>query len=96
MSKEKILGYKIRHSITELYLSSVSKNKWTKIGKTWPRRCDAIRAINMGLKTRYVPRYGSDSVDDIVDDIANWDLIELKESGKYSVLYLIDKIKIGG
>lgn len=91
MPEKKILGYKIRHSVTELYLSSVSKNKWTKIGKTWPRKCDAIRAINMGLKIR-----SGRSIDDIIEDIARWDLIELKESGKYSVLYLIDKIKIGG
>jgi len=94
MSKEKILGYKIRHSITKLYLSSVSKNKWTKIGKTWPRKCDAIRAINIGLKNRGSTRYAS--YEGIVDDIANWNLIELKEANEYSVLYLIDKIKVGG
>ena len=42
--------YKIRDPRTNLYLSSVSLNKWTKVGKTWPRRGDAIRAINAGLK----------------------------------------------
>lgn len=97
MSNAKILGYKIRHSKTKLYLSSVSKNKWTKIGKTWPRKSDVVRAINSGLKksnSHY--RRNSAAFEEIVDDIANWDIVELKETGKYSALYLIDKIRIGG
>ena len=93
---EKILGYKIRHSKTKLYLSSVSKKKWTKVGKTWPRRGDAIRAINQGMN--YFSRYRSfkeKDREDIIDDLANWEVVELTESSTYPVLFLIDKIKVG-
>ena len=96
MKKQKILGYKIRHLNTKLFLSSVSKNKWTKVGKTWPRKVDAIRAINQGLN--YYNRYKSfkkEEYENIIDDIANWEVVELSEVSSYPALFLIDKIKIG-
>ena len=97
MKEKKVLGYKVRHVKTKLYLSSISKNKWTKIGKTWPRRGDAIRAINKGMD--FFSRYKSfkqKDFEDTVDDIANWEVVELTESTTYPVLFLIDKIKFGG
>jgi len=96
MKKKKVLGYKIRHSETNLYLSSVSKEKWTKVGKTWPRRGDVIRAINQGMNyfSRY-KRFKSKVREDIIDDLANWEMVELTESSAYPVLFLIDKIKVG-
>ena len=97
MKSKKVLGYKIRHSETNLYLSSVSKKKWTKIGKTWPRKCDAVRAINMGMNffSRY-KSYKHNDYESTIDDMANWELVELTESSAYPVLFLIDKIKVGG
>jgi len=96
MKKIKILGYKIRHLNTKLFLSSVSKNKWTKVGKTWPRKVDAIRAINKGLE--YYNRYKNfkkEEYENIIDDIVNWEVVELSEVSAYPALFLIDKIKIG-
>tara|TARA_Y100000034_G_C6523075_1_gene225181 strand:+ start:164 stop:457 length:294 start_codon:yes stop_codon:yes gene_type:complete len=96
MEKEKILGYKIRHLKTKLYLSSVSKKKWTKVGKTWPRRGDAIRAVNQGLS--FYHRYRSfkkSEYEEVINDIANWEIVELSEISAYPILFLIDKIKIG-
>jgi len=92
----KVLGYKIRHIETGLYLSSVSRSKWTKIGKTWPRKGDAIRAINIGMNFfKRNKSWKQKEYEDILDDIANWEVIELKESSRYSALFLIDKLKLG-
>ena len=97
MKKDKILGYKIRHLKTNLFLSSVSKNKWTKIGKTWPRRCDAIRAVNQGLSFYYRYRnFKQSEYEDTVNDIANWEVVELSETSAYPILFLVDKLKVGG
>ena len=96
MKNKKVLGYKIRHSETKLYLSSVSRGKWTKIGKTWPRKGDAVRAINKGMDFFSRHRsYKQNDLENTIDDLANWELVELTESSTYPVLFLIDKIKIG-
>jgi len=94
MKGKKVLGYKIRHSETNLYLSSVSKKKWTKIGKTWPRKGDAVRAINKGIQSfsRW-NNFRHKDKEDIFEDIANWEVVELTEESTYPVLFLIDKIK---
>ena len=93
--KNKILGYKIRDPRTNLYLSSVSLNKWTKIGKTWPRRGDAIRAVNAGLRALHrMKKFNNNLAEKVIDDCLNWELIELKESGSYPLTFLIDKIKL--
>ena len=89
----KILGYKIRHTKTGLYLSSLSKNKWTKIGKTWPRKGDAVRAINLGVKKNRKFSFLKKEYDKILDDIPYWELVELSESSCYSALFLLDKLK---
>ena len=92
MSKEsKVLGFKVRHINSGLYLTSVSKNKWSEVGKVWPRRCDVIRAINYGLK------YSSASNRELyLHDIPNWELVELCEVSSSSCLFMLDKIKHGG
>ena len=96
MGKEKVLGYKIRHGKTGLYLSSISNNKWTKIGKTWPRKGDVTRAINSGLKSlNRLRRYNKMKYENILDDIPNWEVIELTESSKFPVLFMLDKLKVG-
>ncbi len=96
MSKDKVLGYKVRHSKTRLFLSSVSRKKWTKVGKTWPRRGDAVRAINQGLSffMRY-RTYKQSDYEEILEDIANWELVELTESQSYPILFIVDKLKVG-
>lgn len=89
----KVLGYKIRHTKTKLYLSSLSASKWTKIGKTWPRKGDVTRAINSGLKR--IKRYSwkKNEYENLLEDIALWEVVELKEDSSYSALFLVDKIK---
>lgn len=94
MIKKKVLGYKVRHAKTNLYLSSISNKKWTKIGKTWPRKGDVVRAINIGIKS--FPKWKNfihKDKEDIFEDIANWEVVELTEELTYPVLFLIDKIK---
>ena len=93
MSK-KILGYKLRHKNTGLFLSSLSSNKWTKIGKTWPRRSDVTRALNIGLKNlRRYDKLKVNFYEKALDDMVNWEVVELSESNSFSVLYLLDKLK---
>ena len=89
----KVLGYKVRHTETKLFLSSVSRGKWTKIGKTWPRKGDAVRAINHGLKRlRDTPR-GMKGYDNTIEDLPLWEFVELEETLSYSALFLLDKFK---
>lgn len=88
--KEKVLGYKIRHQETGLFLSSLSASKWTKVGKTWPRKGDVSRAINYGFK-KLENRQGL--YDKAMDDMMNWEIVELTENNAFSALFLLDKIK---
>lgn len=90
---KKVLGYKIRHTKTNLYLASVSQKRWTKVGKTWPRKGDVVRAINSGLKTLRKYSWKKDEYLKALDDIALWEVVELKESGSHSALFLLDKLK---
>ena len=89
----KVLGYKIRHTKTNLYLSSISRGKWTKVGKTWPRRGDAVRAVNNGLKYLRETSWKKERYAEVLDDIPLWEVVELKESLSYSALFLLGKIK---
>ena len=90
----KVLGYKVRHTKTNLFLSSVARGKWTNIGKTWPRKGDAVRAVNNGLRRlkEQLPRMRQE-YDAILEDIPLWELVELEETLAYSALFLLDKIK---
>ena len=95
MSNDKILGYKIRNPETGLYLSSVSLNKWTKIGKTWPRRCDAIRSVNSGLKAlNRMKRFNGNMAQKVASECLGWEIIELKECNSYPLTFIVDRIKI--
>jgi hypothetical protein len=89
----KVLGYKVRHTETKLFLSSVSRGKWTKVGKTWPRKGDAVRAINQGLKRLRGAAMGRRGYDDTLDDLPLWEFVELEETLSYSALFLLDKLK---
>lgn len=94
MDSKPLLGYKIRHIKTGKFLSSVSNKKWTNIGKTWPRRGDAVRAINSGLKSfRLYNKYKQSDYEDIVDDLVHWEVVELAEVSSFPVLFFIDKIR---
>jgi len=89
----KVLGYKVRHTTTMLYLSSVSRGKWTNVGKTWPRKGDAIRAINNGLKRlRDTPRR-TQEYEAALEDLPMWEIVELEETHSYSALFLLDRFK---
>jgi|TARA_R110001583_G_scaffold16234_1_gene66065 hypothetical protein len=95
LGDKKVLGYKIRNPNTGLYLSSISAQKWTKIGKTWPRRCDAVRAINFGLKAlNRMSAFNGGIAHKIASDCLSWELVELTESGSIPLVFMIDKIKM--
>ena len=89
---KKILGYKVRNINSGLYLSSVPKNKWTKIGKTWPRQGDVTRTINFGLLSAQ-NQQSTKHYDEIINDIPNWEVVELSEASTLPVLFLINKLK---
>ena len=89
----KVLGYKVRNTKTNLFLSSLSKGKWTNVGKTWPRKGDAVRAINNGLKRFRESSWSKDKYSEILEDIPLWEIVELKESSSYSALFILDKLK---
>jgi len=89
----KVLGYKVRHTKTNLFLSSVSRGKWTKIGKTWPRKGDAVRSINNGLKRLRNTSRKTQEYDNVLEDLPLWEFVELEETLSYSALFLLDKIK---
>jgi hypothetical protein len=91
---KKPLGFKVRHGLSGLYLSSISRSKWTKVGKTWPRRADLIRAINAGLAALGAAKGSKNKSENVLDDIANWDIIELTESHRYPALFHVDKFKL--
>lgn len=95
MAKDKkVLGYKIRHSKTNLFLSSPYKMKWTKVGKTWPRMCDVVRTINYGTRYyKYRIEEDEKSYDTYINDLVNWEVVELTESNKYPIAFIMDKLK---
>ena len=88
-----IIGYKVRHSKTKLYLSSVSRMRWTKVGKTWSRKGDLVRSINNGIKRRKTFFRTKEEYVDILDDITLWEIVELSEEKAYTALFLLDKVK---
>ncbi len=89
----KVLGYKVRHTKTNLYLSSLSRSKWTKVGKTWPRKGDVVRAINNGIKYLRETSWKKGVYQNTIDDIPLWEIVELTEESTYPALFLLDKIK---
>ena len=89
--QERKLGFKIKHIKTGLYLSKLYSQKWTKIGKVWPRESDLIRAVNLAIANK--KRSSKMGAESILNDIANWEVIELSESSRYSAMFLIDKVK---
>jgi len=89
----KVLGYKVRHTKTKLFLSSLSREKWTKVGKTWPRKGDAVRAINNGLKRLRDSSYKTKRYEGVLEDLPLWEFVELEETLSYPALFLLDKIK---
>lgn len=89
----KVLGYKIRHTKTSLYLSSLSRMKWTKVGKTWPRKGDLIRSVNKGFSYLKKSNWSKSDYDSIAEEIMLWEVVELTEESSYSALFLLDKFK---
>ena len=89
----KVLGYKIRHTKTKLYLSSLARRKWTKVGKTWPRKGDLIRSVNKGLFYLKKSTWSKSDYDSIAEEIMLWEVVELTETSSYSALFLLDKFK---
>jgi hypothetical protein len=89
----KVLGYKVRHTQTKLFLSSVSRGKWTAVGKTWPRKGDAVRSINNGLKRLRSGWPTGQEYEQVLNDLPLWEFVELEETLAYSALFLLDKIK---
>lgn len=92
MNQIRPLGYKLRNIKTGLYLRSISRDEWTKLGKTWPRLCDLVRTVNIGLREQRRIGIGN-KYDDLVDSIGDWEVVELSEEKSYSALFIIEKIK---
>ena len=95
---KRILAYKLRDNTTGLYLAS--GGKWTKMGKTWPRKSDAIRSINSLIKRapknswiRVGQKTKEKSKDEIIDDLVLFEIVELSESNSYPVLFHVNKIR---
>ena len=93
--QKKILGYKVRNPETGLYLSSVSSDKWTKIGKVWPRRCDVFRAINCALRaaSKY-SSFNNNKAENIFENSLKWEIVELTEESTTPLIYYINRIKL--
>ena len=81
------------NSRTGLYLAS--GGRWTKMGKVWPRSSDAIRMINRMLKKAPLKKWSksSKSKDEIIDDLSNYEVVELYEKKLYPILFHADKIR---
>jgi hypothetical protein len=94
MDKEKLkpLGYKLRDKKTGLFLRSISRDEWSKTGKTWPRLQDLTRTINIGLKSQRSMATMT-SYDNLVDGLGGWEVVELSEENSYSALFILDKLK---
>lgn len=94
-SKEgKISAYKLRDNRSGLFLAQ--NGRWTRIGKTWPRKSDAIRAINSVIKRAPESNLGLlkkiKTKDDIIDELGSFEVVELTESSSYPILFHVDKI----
>ncbi len=93
---KKQLGFKIRHTKTNLYLTNIYKNKWSKVGKIWARESDMIKSINMGIiNSKTKKSLYREKVDlSMLEDIINWEVVMLSEENNYPALFLLDKIKV--
>ena len=90
---EKPLGYKLRDKNSGLYLSS--RGRWTKMGKVWPRSSDAIRSVNQNIKRASYKKLDQSlkTKDEIIDDLTNYEIVELYEKKCYPILFHADKIR---
>tara|TARA_R110002020_G_scaffold50716_7_gene143202 strand:+ start:625 stop:909 length:285 start_codon:yes stop_codon:yes gene_type:complete len=93
--EDKVLGYKIRNIDTGLYSTCLYKDKWGKNGKTFSRMCDVVRAFNFASK--YIKTYGKfgqlsiDQYNEMI--LSKIEIIELKEAGSFSLIYILDRLK---
>ena len=94
-SSSKVLGYKIRNKDTGLYAISISKNKWGKTGRTWSRMCDVIRVLKNGIRhSKKYDSFGAKSLDILLKEMLEWEIVELIEDNSYSTVYCLDKLNV--
>ena len=97
----RIYGYKIRNTATGLYLTGGSSLKESRIGKVWHTRASAINSINLKISASnsrqmvcsYQEAYKV-GVSDYRESVLNFEIVELKESGSYSISFFLDKLDI--
>ena len=80
----KVLGYKVRHSNTGLYLtggkSSPGKH-FNRVGKVWPSVGHLVKAISYKTFTK-----------EENEDKLNWEIVRLIDGGSFPSAFLMDKI----
>jgi hypothetical protein len=89
----KVLAYKVRNNKTDLYLAS--KGRWTKMGRVWPRKSDAVKAVNSLISRAPEKKFSKEvrTKDEVIDELTSIDIVELVEGRFYSVLFHADRIR---
>lgn len=90
--EDKVYGYKIKNIKTGLYLKSFSFKEiiWTKKGRTWSSKGYISSSINSAISKSRKMKSLIESL--IINDIGNWEIVELKEAGSYPLVFILDKI----
>lgn len=90
--ENKIHGFKVKNLTTGLYLKSFGFERilWSKKGKIWSSKGYISASINSAIASSR--RYKSKLENLIINDIGNWEITELKESGSYPLAFILDKI----
>jgi hypothetical protein len=86
-------GYKVKNIISGLYLKSFHFDRisWSKNGKIWSHKGYISSSINSAISNSR--RYKSILESVIINDIGNWEIVELQESNSYPLAFILDKIK---
>mgnify|MGYP003336007022 CR=1 FL=1 len=95
-SKDKIFGYKLKNNKTGLYLKSFELNyiSWSKKGKVWTAKGYLTSSIKRAISESR--RYKGKVESIIMDEMGDWEIIELGEVKSYPMVFMVDKVITGG
>jgi len=90
--EDKVQGYKIKNLKTGLYLKSFGFKQilWTKKGKFWSSKGYISTSIKSAILNSRKTKSSIENL--IINDIGNWEIVELKESDSYPFAFILDKI----
>ena len=93
----KIMGYKVRNIKTGLYLRGGSDTRESSVGKIWPQKHNAIKAINLKLKSmssslRIDTPASRKSLSEYRENVFNYEIVELIEGGTHPVQFYLNDI----